>query len=113
MHPTADMSDEDPIQIDLMYPWLARPVGDAKAAIAKSDFRFVVVARDAKWIPGYERQRLAAKSVQTKRIRHPSGPATTSAQFSFELRAKIYATRYNRTLFDYVKRVRHRRRPVR
>ncbi len=88
--------------IDLLYPEFAHPQEDARAAIAKRDYRFVATDRH-KTTPGIEPYPRLKEIYGTKVIRQRFRIFTTRSQnFSFNLRARAYATEYNQTLASYL-----------
>ncbi|MEO8439873.1 MAG: hypothetical protein ABI540_06580 [Spartobacteria bacterium] len=88
--------------IDLLYPEFAHPRADALAAIKRNDLRFIIIDRK-KTAPGIERYPRYRKKYGTKFIRQRFRIFATSSQnFSFNLRARAYAYDYNKTLLDYL-----------
>ena len=88
--------------VDLLYPEFAHPRADARAAIERGDLRFVATDRH-RTTPGVERYGRLKEIYGTKIIRQrfrlfPS----RSDNFSFNLRARTYATEYNQTLLQYL-----------
>ena len=93
--------------IDLLYPEFAHPQEDVRAAIKERDFRFVATDR-RKTTPGIERYPRLKEIYGTKIIRQRFRIFTTRSQnFSFNLRARAYATEYNQTLVSYL--LKHRK----
>ncbi len=89
--------------VDLLYPEFAHPAPDARAAIEKRDFRFITVDRHGKDVPGMERYPRVVETHGTKVVRQPLRiVATASQNFSFALRARVYATEYNRTVLRHL-----------
>jgi hypothetical protein len=88
--------------VDLLYPEFAHPQEDALAAIKARDYRFVTTDR-AGTVPGAERYPRQVEIYGTKVIRQRLRIFVTRSQnFSFNLRARNYATAYNRTLLQYL-----------
>jgi hypothetical protein len=90
-------------EIDLLYPEYAHPVEDAKAAIARHDYRFLAVDHARKIVPGMEhaarlRRRYKVKFLRQRLRLFP----TASENFSFNLRAHAYAKEYNLYLAHYL-----------
>ncbi len=87
-----------------MYPEFAHPERDAAAAIQRRDFRFIAVDRARTIVPGMERSRRLQLTYGTKYIRQRLRLfATTSQNFSYNLRARAYAAQYNLTLATYLR----------
>ena len=88
--------------VDLLYPEFAHPQEDAQAAIKRRDFRFITTDRH-KTVPGVERYPRLKAIHGTKFIKQRFRIfATRSQNFSFNLRARVYADAYNRTLLRYL-----------
>ncbi|MGH8092874.1 MAG: hypothetical protein ACREIF_05320 [Chthoniobacterales bacterium] len=91
--------------IDLLYPELAHPDEDARAAIKQGDLRFIAVDRYGKDVPGVERYPRLKQIHGTKFVRQPFRIlATPSENFSFNIRARAYAREYNRVILRFVLR---------
>lgn len=89
--------------IDLLYPEFAHPVADAQAAIESRDFRFIRIDRRKRSVPGLERYPGMRTRYGTKFIRQRFRIFATSSQnFSFNLRARAYAYEYNQTLLKFL-----------
>jgi hypothetical protein len=88
--------------IDLLYPSLAHPREDAQAAIKKRDFRFLIIDRSAKEVPGLEKHQNLRWIYGTKFVRRPFVFANSSQIFSFNIRGRAYAEQYNRVLLDHL-----------
>ena len=95
--------------VDLLYPELAHPQEDAKAALKQRDFRFIAIDRYGKDVPGLERFPRLKQIHGTKFVRQPFRIfATRSQNFSFALRARAYAHEYNEIIRRYLlERPRH------
>jgi hypothetical protein len=96
--------------VDLLYPELAHPQEDAKAALKQRDFRFIAIDRYGKDVPGLERFPRLKQIHGTKFVRQPFRIfATRSQNFSFALRARAYANEYNGIILRYLReRPRHK-----
>ncbi|HEY1583459.1 MAG TPA: hypothetical protein VGF73_10215 [Chthoniobacterales bacterium] len=96
--------------VDLLYPELAHPEQDAKAALSRHDFRFIAIDRYGKNVPGVERYPRLKQKQGTKFVPQPFRIfATRSQNFSFGLRARAYAEEYNRILLrELLKRPRRK-----
>ena len=89
--------------IDLLYPEFAHPREDAFAAIEKRDFRFINVDRHGKDVPGMDRYGRLVEIYGTRFVKQRFHIfATPSQNFSFILRARVYATAYNKTVLHYL-----------
>jgi hypothetical protein len=90
-------------EIDLLYPEYAHPIEDAKAAIARHDFRFIAVDHARKIVPGMEHEVALRRRYGVKFLRQRLRLfATASENFSFNLRAHAYAKEYNLYLAHYL-----------
>ncbi|CAN5382141.1 hypothetical protein BH20VER3_BH20VER3_10210 [soil metagenome] len=88
--------------IDLLYPEFAHPKEDAQAAIKRRDFRFIMIDRRGT-VSGVERYPRLRAAYGTRFIRHRFRIfVTRSRNFSYNLRARAYATEYNQTLLRYL-----------
>ena len=88
--------------VDLLYPEFAHPREDALAAMKRRDFRFIMIDRRGT-APGVERHPQLKANYGTKFIRQRFRIfATRSENFSFNLRARTYASDYNQTLVRYL-----------
>lgn len=93
--------------IDLLYPQLAYPEKDVRAAIKKDDLRFVVVDRFGKDAPRVNQYPRLKHFYGTKLPKQPFRIfASKSQDFSFMIRARAYAEVYNRILLQHL--LRHR-----
>jgi hypothetical protein len=89
--------------IDLLYPEFAHPREDAFAAMEKHDYRFVNVDRHGKDVPGTERYGRFVEIYGTRFVKQRFRIfATPSQNFSFILRARVYAREYNDTVLHYL-----------
>jgi hypothetical protein len=89
--------------IDLLYPELAHPDKDAQEAIERRDFRFVAIDPYGKDVPGMEHHLVMERRYGTKLVWHPFRiVASPSQNFSFKIRARAYATEYNRILLRHL-----------
>ncbi len=89
--------------VDLLFPELAHPREDAKAALKQRDYRFIAIDRYGKDVPGLERFPRLQETHGTKFIRQPFRIfATRSQNFSFALRARAYAREYNGIILRYL-----------
>lgn len=96
--------------VDLLYPELAHPLADARAAIKQRDLRFIAIDRYGKDAPGVERYPRLKEIQGTKFVRQPFRIfATRSQNFSFSLRARAYAEEYNRAILSYLLKQRRNR----
>ncbi len=99
-------------ELDLLYPQFAHPEEDAAAAIKRNDLRFITTDRRRTIVPGVEHYPRLRKIYKTKYIRQPFRIfVTESENFSFNIRARAYAARYNHVLVDYL--LAHKRRKKR
>jgi hypothetical protein len=88
--------------VDLLYPEFAHPQEDALAAIKRRDFRFIMIDR-RETVPGVERYPQLKATYGTKFIKQRFRIFATSSQnFSFNLRARAYADDYNKALVRYL-----------
>jgi len=88
--------------VDLLYPELAHPREDALAAIKRQDFRFIMIDHRGT-VPGAERYPQLKATYSTRFIKQRFRIFATSSQnFSFNLRARTYAHDYNQTLVHYL-----------
>ena len=89
--------------VDLLYPEFAQPEEEARAAIKRRDFRFIMIDRRGT-VPGVEHYPQLKAAYGTKYIRQRFRIfATRSQNFSFNLRARTYAHDYNQTLVRYLR----------
>ena len=89
--------------LDLLYPQFAHPEKDAAVAIRRRDFRFITTNRQRTIVPGVDRHANLRRKYGTKYIRQPFRIFATSSQnFSFNLRARTYAGQYNEALLKYL-----------
>ena len=89
--------------IDLLYPEFAHPERDAQAAIKERDYRFITTDRQRKVVPGLGEHRGLRWKYKTKFIRQRLRLFPTRSQnFSYNLRARAYATEYNQTLLQFL-----------
>jgi len=89
--------------VDLLYPELAHPEKDVRAAIEKRDFRFLTVDRFGKDAPGVNEYPRLKRRYGTRFIKQPFRIISTPSQeFSFRIRARVYAEKYNTFLRDYL-----------
>lgn len=89
--------------IDLLYPEFAHPREDAFAAIEKRDFRFINVDRHGKVVPGMDRYGRLVEIYGTRFVKQRFRIfATPSQNFSFILRARVYAREYNEAVLHYL-----------
>ncbi len=89
--------------IDLLYPEFAHPQQDVQAAIKAGDFRFIATDPRRRIVPGMEKHRAIQRKYGTKFLRQRFRIfATRSQNFSFNLRARAYATEYNQALLHYL-----------
>jgi hypothetical protein len=90
-------------QIDLVHRQLANPESDCAEAIKRGDIRFIALDRDGLNVPGAERYRGVVRANGVKFVKQPFWLfPRASDQFSFNLRARDYATRYNTALLRYL-----------
>jgi hypothetical protein len=88
--------------VDLLYPEFAHPREDAIAAIKRHDFRFIMIDHRGT-VPGAERYPQLKAAYGTRFIKQRFRIFATSSQnFSFNLRARTYANDYNQTLVRYL-----------
>jgi hypothetical protein len=91
--------------VDFLHPELAHPEKDARGAIDRRDFRFLTVDRFGKDAPGVNEYPRLKRRYGTRFIKQPFRIITTPSQdFSFRIRARVYAEKYNRVLLDYLLR---------
>lgn len=104
VRPMAAQEAADPFAgVDLLYPEFAHPEQDARAAIARHDYRFIATDRYQQNVPGVERYPRLRAHYGTKLIRQRFRLfATNSQNFSFNLRARTYATSYNQVLVRFL-----------
>jgi hypothetical protein len=89
--------------IDLLYPEFAHPREDAFEAIKKHDYRFVNIDRHGKDVPSMEHYGRFVEIYGTRFVKQRFRIfATPSQNFSFVLRARVYAREYNETLLHYL-----------
>ena len=89
--------------VDLLYPEFAQPREDARAAIKRRDFRFIMIDRRGT-VPGVEDYPQLKAAYGAKYIRQRFRVfVTRSENFSFNLRARTYAYDYNQTLVRYLR----------
>jgi hypothetical protein len=89
--------------LDLLYPQFAHPEKDAAVAIRRRDFRFITTNRQRTIVPGVGGHANLRRKYGTKYIRQPFRIFATSSQnFSFNLRARTYAGQYNEVLLKYL-----------
>ncbi len=89
--------------VDLLYPELAHPEEDARAAIKKGDLRFVAIDRYGKDTPGVNRYPQFKRRYGTRFVKQPFRIiATPSQNFSFRIRARAYAETYNAILLRHL-----------
>ncbi len=95
--------------VDLLYPEFAHPEEAAQVAIKRRDFRFIRTDRHDT-VPGVERYPRLKEIYGTKFIRQRFRIFVTSSEnFSYNLRARAYASDYNRTLLRYLLKERAKR----
>jgi hypothetical protein len=88
--------------VDLLYPEFAHPQEDARAAIKRGDFRFITTDR-RNTVPGVERYPRLKATYGVKFIKQRFRLfASRSQNFSFNLRARAYASDYNQTLLRHL-----------
>ena len=102
--PVALANDQESVPgVDLLYPEFAHPKEDANAAIKSGNLRFINVDRHGKVVPGAERYGRLVELHGTKFIKQRFRFfASPSQNFTFLLRARVYAAEYNRTLVRYL-----------
>ena len=89
--------------VDLLYQEFAHPREDAFAAIEKRDYRFINVDRHGKDVPGLERYPRLVEIHGTRFVKQRFRIfASPSQNFSFSIRARVYAEEYNQTLLHYL-----------
>jgi hypothetical protein len=94
-------------QIDLQRHGLANPEQDCAAAIKRHDLRFIGLDREGRDTPGTERYRRIVRRQGVKFVKQPFWLfPTASDRFSFNLRARDYALRYNTMLLTYLRSAR-------
>ena len=96
-------AEEPVIGVDLLFPELAHPVDDARAAIRRHDYRFIAINRTMTAVPGVEGYPRTVEHHGTKFMKQPLHLfASRSRTFSYNIRVRAYATDYNKTLLQYL-----------
>lgn|GEM_PF-6905123 len=95
---------QDPFApLDLLYPELAQPREEALAAIKKRDFRFITIDRFGKDAPGANKYPRLKRRYGTQFFKQRQRILTTPSQkFSYRIRLRTYAEKYNQTLLEYL-----------
>jgi len=101
----APLKAEEPVLGgDVLFPELANPAKDARAAIRSHDFRFIAINRGMNIVPGVEDYPRTVRHHGTKFMKQPVHLfASPSRTFSYNLRVRAYAADYNKTLLQYLK----------
>lgn len=100
----APLQAEEPVVgADLLFPELAHPQEDARAAIRRHDLRFITINRAMTIVPGVEDYPQTVRHRGTKFMKQPLHLfASRSRTFSYNIRVRAYATDYNKTLLQYL-----------
>src|SRR5262245_52163540 len=99
----APVQAQEMVGFDPLFPELAHPKEDARAAIGGHDFRFITINRAMTVVPGVEGYPRTVRHHGTKFMKQPLHLfMSRSRTFSYNIRVRAYAAEYNKTLLQYL-----------